>query len=238
MNKVKQYGMLCVALVAFYSGGTSAGCPHLDNCYKCSDGVHCDECIDGGYGLRADRKGCGDCFEVSGGTCYKCTTLGRCDECYTTQLGWVMPTTKAMCADCAPHCQFCEHRGAGKCDDISCDPGYAANTDETCSPCAPGCNACSNSGPGGCDACNMGKGLRNGKGSPPADCEACTTPNCEFCASDHTICDYCKTGFQLNSSGQCIACTTPNCEFCTSDHTICVYCKTGFELNSSGQCIG
>jgi hypothetical protein len=131
---------------------SSGECPDLPLCQKCSDGSHCDECIDAGtYVLNNEGTGCEDCYVVSGQTCSKCSKLSRCDVCERTKQGPVIPTTTATCGDCASNCQFCSINGAGKCDDNGCDAGYALDSEQNCSPCAPGCQLCTSSGPGSCD---------------------------------------------------------------------------------------
>jgi hypothetical protein len=156
MNKVQQYGMLWIALSVIFSGRTSGQCPHLANCDKCRDGVHCDLCLDPGiYGMRVNRTGCDDCFAVSGGICSMCFNLYHCEYCFSMYQGPVYPTTKAMCA-------------------------------------------------------------------------ACTTPDCAICASIHTNCDYCKTGFELNSSGQCVKESSAGCPHLVN----CAKCSDGVHCDT------
>jgi hypothetical protein len=207
MHKMKQYGVLWLALFAIQSRGSPTECPHLDNCAECSDMVHCDICsVPGIYVLRANGTGCDDCSEVSDGTCTWCTTLTQCQFCSSGRQGPVFGTTTAMCAECAPNCNICDNEGAGKCDANSCDNGFTDGAGgEICSPCAPGCHSCLNFGPGGCDICPKGTGFKNGDDAfHRSGCKACITRNCATCYDDHTICKSCQTGFELNSSGHCV----------------------------------
>jgi len=237
--KLASYGILWLSIVSALFRGTSAQCALLPNCDVCYNSTYCQECewADYGYyGLRADGAGCEDCLEISGGTCAYCTSVTMCDQCSNNDQGPVSPTTSAQCAACATNCQFCAYYGAGRCDDYSCNSGYANDVAHTCSPCVPGCQECAMSGPGGCDVCPVGQGLYNGIGSPPADCIPCSIPNCGYCYSDNTGCEMCDPGFSMNSSGQCSACSIPNCGYCYSDNTGCEMCAPGFFMNSSGEC--
>jgi hypothetical protein len=174
MNKVKQYGMLSIALVAFFCGRTSAQCPHLPNCAECSDGVHCDTCLDPGIdGLRVDRTGCDDCYAVSGGTCYTCTTLSHCQDCFSMYHGPVSPTTKAMCATCTtPNCAICTSDHT-KCD--NCNPGFQLISSGQCVQSSAGCPHLVN-----CAEC-----------SDDVHCDVCLDPENHGLRFDRTGCDDC-----------------------------------------------
>jgi hypothetical protein len=190
--------------------GVTTPCPYLPNCAECDSPTHCAACIEpGSFGMFTNESGCHDCLEVSGYTCSSCTHLSQCDTCTVSGGQGPLipdPSDRARCADCATHCQFCAMYGAGKCDDYSCDNGYAIDaTSRTCSPCADGCPFCAFSGPGACDVCSSGFGLPPGKINPPADCEACTTENCATCYWDNTVCETCKTGYEMDGSGLCNA---------------------------------
>jgi hypothetical protein len=194
--------VFCFTVVAILLKGTAAECPELTNCDSCPDNVHCETCTsEGVYGLTADRSGCKSCEEESEGTCSQCTSLSHCDTCAISDMGPVPVTDKAMCAKCAPHCQFCQSAGSGKCDDNSCDQGYAKDINQTCSPCSPGCMHCGDYS--SCDMCITGKGFSHSELAPQRDCKDCTIENCEECYADNTQCETCKPGFTYTSPQAC-----------------------------------
>jgi len=104
------------------------------NCADCPNPPICAACEqygnpDGTYGFYVDKPGCGDCFAASNGSCSSCKHMSKCDQCTDSWLGPKMSTTTAECAECSTHCLCCKTRGAGKCDNHACKPGYTLDYD-------------------------------------------------------------------------------------------------------------
>jgi len=105
-----------------------------------------------------------------------------------------------QCVPCGPNCLYCKDAGAGKCDAYACEDGYT-DKDNICIPCTTqNCGHCNKTDITKCFECKAGFYL-----TPSKQCVPCKAANCAYCFGDNTICENCKPGFEVNSSGLCVA---------------------------------
>jgi len=177
----------------------------LTFCTKCTpDGSTCTECVLGyGFSPPDGSYGCDVC-NMAGG-CAHCSDVGTCVTCADHSKG-PLHDGSGGCGDCALSCTMCTQTGAGKCDPMQCEPGYALLTyDQSCSPCKQDCPSCGNTGPGQCDTCLKGEGPPSGVitvdpvfGSP-SNCVRCSVLNCISCLMNSDICQECSSGYVLDT---------------------------------------
>jgi len=192
------------------TGTTTAECAPCEdtNCEVClNNNAICTSC-DGEFGLDATMGVCTACEDTNCEVCH--TNNAICTSCYSgfdldVNMGVCMRAVSAECT--LTNCASCS--GPTVCETCISGPYWLRADRSGCGgpdECAAGCDSCSHSPPGGCDHCHIGTGLINGIGTPPADCEPCTTPDCLMCFDNNTYCESCKDEFELDSATKlCVA---------------------------------
>ena len=89
---------------------------------------------------------------------------------------------------------------------------------------ASNCLTCCSGSTTSCCTCNTGHSLLYGT------CYSCSKSNCQSCNTSYTICDVCKSGYNLTSAGTCELICSSNCTSCNSAG--CLTCANGYGLKS------
>lgn len=220
---------------------------NASNCMTCSptDVSTCISCSSGYY--------------VQGGDCLACP-FSNCQTCTNTTCLTFLPSTNQMAITynnaivpvvCDPGCNTCSTVNPTQC--ISCNRGYALNSNLYCVPCRYPCLTCNANSPSVCLSCYGSSVLNNNTCLPcQSNCLTCiNTSVCTSCVSgialingscsqqcplyclecsSTNVCTLCMNGYSANAQGLCLPCLY-NCRVCSGNaQGVCLRCGIGFYL--------